>query len=69
MEFVKWWKNKFALLLTIVAIGTVIIAFLFAYFFSWGWIVSLVLAAIGGISMRILMRKLIENIIEQKKWI
>ena len=51
-SFVKWWKNKWAVLLMVVGILTVGIGFVFAYFISWGWILTLVVTAIGGIGMR-----------------
>ena len=58
-EIVKWWKNKWAVLLMVVGILSVVIGFLFAYFISWGWILSLVVAAIGGIGMRHIALKMI----------
>ena len=51
-SIVKWWKNKWAVLLMVVGILTVGIGFVFAYFISWGWILTLVVTAIGGIGMR-----------------
>ena len=51
-SIIKWWKNKWAVLLMVVGILSVVIGFLFAYFISWGWILSLVVAVIGGIGMR-----------------
>lgn len=58
-NIVKWWKNKWAVLLIVVGILTVGIAFVFAYFIPWGWILSLVGAAIGGIGIRHLVFKMI----------
>lgn len=58
-NIVKWWKNKWAVLLMVVGILSVVIGFLFAYFISWGWILSLVVAAIGGIGMRHIAFKMI----------
>ena len=59
-SIVKWWKNKWAVLLMVVGIFlTVVIGFLFAYFISWGWILSLVVAVIGGIGMRHIVFKMI----------
>lgn len=50
-SIVKWWKNKWAVLLMVVGFLTVGIGFVFAYFISWGWILTLVVTAIGGIGM------------------
>ena len=58
-SIVKWWKNKWAVLLMVVGILTVGIAFVFAYFIEWGWILSLVAAAIGGIGIRHIVFKMI----------
>lgn len=58
-SFVKWWKNKWAVLLMVVGILTVGIGFVFAYFISWGWILTIVVAAIGGIGMRHIAFKMI----------
>ena len=58
-SIVKWWKNKWAVLLMVVGILTVGIGFLFAYFITWGWILTLVVTAIGGIGMRHISFKMI----------
>jgi hypothetical protein len=58
-EVVKWWKNKWVVLLMLVGILTVVIGFLFAYFISWGWILTLVVAAVGGIGMMNISFKII----------
>lgn len=58
-SIVKWWKNKWAVLLMVVGILSVVIGFLFAYFIEWGWILTIVVAAIGGIGMRHIAFKMI----------
>ena len=60
-NIVKWWKNKWAVLLMVVGILSVVIGFLFAYFISWGWILSLVVAAIGGVGMRHIVFRMIDE--------
>lgn len=60
-EIIKWWKNKNAVLIICTGVLSVVIAFLFAYFISWGWILSLVIAIAGGITMRIFINKLIDE--------
>jgi hypothetical protein len=60
-EIIKWWKNKNAVLIICTGVLSVVIAFLFAYFISWGWILSLVIAVAGGITMRIFINKLIDE--------
>lgn len=60
-KFFKWWKNKTALSIIGIALGSVLLAFLFAYFFTWGWYVSIAIALGGGYWIRtILFKKLNE---------
>lgn len=59
-NIVKWWKNKWAVLLMMVGILTVGIGFIFAYFISWGWILTVAVTAIGGIGMRHIAFKMID---------
>ena len=61
MEIVKWWKNKWAVLLIAVGISIVVVGFLFAYFISWGWILTLVVAAVGGFTIRLIAKKMVEQ--------
>lgn len=56
-EFIKWWKDKMLVLIILTAILSVVIAFLFAFFFEWGWIVSIIIALGGGYLMRRLIIK------------
>ena len=48
MSIVKWWKDKFWQQLVIISITTMLIAFFFTYFISWGWILSILIVCIGG---------------------
>ena len=64
-EFVKWWKDKMVVLIMLTAILSVVIAFLFAFFFEWGWIVSIVIALGGGYLMRrLIIKKLTDTFSE-----
>ena len=65
MGFIKWWKNRLVVALICTALASVIIAFLFAYFISWGWIISILIALIGGLIMRKLIVKLLEQQFEK----
>lgn len=58
-EVVKWWKNKWAVLLMVVGILTVGLGFVFAYFIEWGWILTIAIAVIGGFGIRHLALKMI----------
>jgi hypothetical protein len=66
-SIVKWWKNKWAVLLMVVGFLTVGIGFLFAYFISWGWILTLLVTAIGGIGMRHIAFKMIGIYVDKDK--
>ena len=61
MELVKWWKNKWAVLAVTTAILTVVIGFLFTYFISWGWILSLIIALGGGTTTLVFINKIIDD--------
>ena len=60
-QFFKWWKNKTALSIIITAILSVVISFLFAYFFSWGWLVSIAIAIGGGLLIRYFLIKALKK--------
>jgi uncharacterized membrane protein YccC len=61
VELIKWWKNKTFLTVLGIAVGTVGIAFLFAYFITWGWIPAIAVTCIGGLGIRrVIMKKLDE---------
>ena len=60
-NFIKWWKSKFAWTLIGGALLTMVISFLFAYFFDWGWIVAIIAACSGGFTLRKLIKKKIDD--------
>ena len=67
-EFIKWWKDKMSLIIVLTAVLTVVISFLFAYFFDWGWIVSIVMALGGGVLLRhLIVKKLTDTFNKLKK--
>lgn len=64
-EIIKWWKNKYAVIIVCIGILAVVIGFLFAYFISWGWILSLISAIIGGASIRYFTNKMIDDLVQR----
>lgn len=64
-EIVKWWKNKWAVLIMVVGVLTVGVGFLFAYFIPWGWILSILTAIGGGIGISMLIDKMITDYAKQ----
>lgn len=62
--WIKWWKSKFAWTLIGVILLTMVITFLFAYFFDWGWIVAAIVALGGGFTLRKLITKKIDDYVK-----
>jgi len=61
MELIKWWKDKTFLTILAVALLTMVVAFLLAYFIDWGWVLSIVVACLGGYAIRkVIVKKLDE---------
>jgi uncharacterized membrane protein YdbT with pleckstrin-like domain len=63
-NWIKWWKSKFAWTLIGVVLLTMVISFLFAYFFDWGWIVAIITACSGGFTLRKLIKKKIDDYVK-----
>lgn len=61
--WVKWWKNKTVVTVFIIALIAMVLSFITAYFITWGWILSIIIAGTGGI----LIRRVIINAVN--KWI
>ena len=51
-NWIKWWKDKTFLAMMVIAIIAVVLAYVFARFVTWGWVVSLVIGVIGGLGIR-----------------
>ena len=51
-ELIKWWKDKLIVAIVLIAVLSVVIAFLFTYFISWGWIIAIIIAVFTGIIIR-----------------
>lgn len=57
----KWWKSKFFLTVLGIALATISVSFVLAYFIEWGWILAIIAALLGGLSIRkVLINKLEE---------
>jgi hypothetical protein len=65
--WVKWWKYKFVWMILLVIILAMTIAFLFAYFFDWGWIVSIISASTGGFIIRKIVIRKIDDYVNSLK--
>lgn len=61
MKWIKWWKDKTFLTILAVALLTMVVAFLLAYFIDWGWVLSLVVGVTAGIAIRKIIIERIED--------
>lgn len=60
-NWIQWWKDKTFLTIMVIAIIAVVLAYVFARFVTWGWVVSLVIGVIGGLGIRhVVVKKLNE---------
>ena len=50
-NWIKWWKDKTFLAMMVIAIIAVVLAYVFARFVTWGWVVSLVIGVVGGLGI------------------
>lgn len=60
-NLIKWWKDKNLLLVIVIAVASIMLATTFACLIDWGWIIAIVIAIIGGVSMRCFIVKYIKN--------
>lgn len=51
-NWIKWWKDKTFLAMMVIAIIAVVLAYVFTRCFTWGWIVSMLFGVIGGLGIR-----------------
>ena len=56
-EWIKWWEDEKLLSIILIGIVSVIAALLSSLFINNGWILSIVIACIGGICMRYFINK------------
>ena len=64
-EWIKWWKDKTFMSVLGVALLTMLIGFLLAYYIKWGWILTIVVTAIGGMSIRRIIIKRIDKTVDK----
>lgn len=51
-EWIRWWKDRTFLTILITCIVAMILSFVFARYFIWGWIASLFIGVISGLFIR-----------------
>ena len=64
-NWIKWWKDKTFMSVLGVALLTMLIGFLLAYYIKWGWILTIVVTAIGGMSIRRIILKRIDKTVDK----
>lgn len=64
MELIKWWKNKNAVILTVVGVLTVVLSALATIFIPepYNWIILGILIVAGGVTMRIYLFKVLKDL-------
>lgn len=65
MNIIRWWKSKFFLTILGVALTTIGITFLLAYFIDWGWIPAIAVALGGGFAIRRIVVKRLDELAEK----
>lgn len=51
-KWIKWWKCKTYMSVLVIALLTILTGFFLAYFLDWGWILTIVVTAIGVMNIR-----------------
>lgn len=60
-EWIKWWKDKTFLTILATCLVAMVLAFVFARYISWGWIVSMLIGVLAGLFIRRVIIKRIEE--------
>lgn len=63
-EWIKWWKDKTFMTILGIALVAMVVSFLLAYFIEWGWILSVVVACLGGVAMRRVFSKKMDEVVK-----
>lgn len=65
--WIKWWKDKTFMTILAIALLTMLIGFLLAYFIEYGWLITIVLSIAGGISIRKVITNRIDKEVEKEE--
>lgn len=63
-NWIKWWKSDFFLTILGVVIVTMGITFVLAYLIDWGWIPAIAMAICGGLLIRKMVTKNLDDLSE-----
>lgn len=65
--WIKWWKDKTFMTILAIALLTMLIGFLLAYFIEYGWLITIVLSIAGGISIRKVITNRLDKEVEKEE--
>lgn len=65
--WIKWWKDKTMLSVILISIFTVIAGFMLTYFIDWGWILTIIIAGISGLSIKHIITNRLNKEVEKLK--
>ena len=65
--WIKWWKDKTFMTVLAIALLTMLIGFLLAYFIEYGWLITIVLSIAGGVSIRKVITNRIDKEVEKEE--
>ena len=65
--WIKWWKDKTFMTILAIALLTMLIGFLLAYFIEYGWLITIVLSIAGGVSIRKVITNRIDKEVEKEE--
>lgn len=60
-NWIKWWKDRTFLTILAACIVAIVLAFVFARFISWGWLLSCLVGCLAGLFIRSVIVKRIEE--------
>lgn len=63
-KWFRWWENRTFLTILGVAMVTMGITFVLAYFITWGWIPAIAMAICGGLLIRKMVTKKLDDLSE-----
>lgn len=61
-DWIRWWKDRTFLVCLGIALLSMSVAFVLAYFIEWGWLVSVAVALIGGYFIRRMIYKRLDEL-------
>lgn len=65
--WIKWWKDKTMLSVILISIFTVIVGFMLTYFIDWGWILTIIIAGVSGLSIKRIITNRLNKEVEKLK--